>query len=63
VVLPVGAAIDFAAGVKERATAGMQSRGLEWLHRLVSEPRRLGPRYAKDALFLGGLMGRSLLHR
>ena len=42
----VGAAFDFHAGSKPRAPQWMQRAGLEWLHRLVSEPRRLGWRYA-----------------
>ena len=34
---------------------------LEWLHRMLSEPRRLVPRYAGDALFLAGILaGRRL---
>jgi N-acetylglucosaminyldiphosphoundecaprenol N-acetyl-beta-D-mannosaminyltransferase len=41
----VGAAFDFHAGVKQRAPVWMQQAGLEWLHRLASEPRRLGWRY------------------
>jgi N-acetylglucosaminyldiphosphoundecaprenol N-acetyl-beta-D-mannosaminyltransferase len=43
--LGVGAAFDFHAGAKTRAPSWMQGAGLEWLHRLVSEPRRLGRRY------------------
>jgi len=49
VALCVGAAIDFLAGEKPRAPAWMQSTGLEWLYRLLSEPRRLARRYARDA--------------
>lgn len=41
----VGAAFDFHAGMKARAPRWMQSAGLEWLHRLATEPRRLGWRY------------------
>jgi N-acetylglucosaminyldiphosphoundecaprenol N-acetyl-beta-D-mannosaminyltransferase len=41
----VGAAFDFHAGVKSTAPAWMQKRGLEWLYRLVKEPRRLWKRY------------------
>jgi N-acetylglucosaminyldiphosphoundecaprenol N-acetyl-beta-D-mannosaminyltransferase len=53
VLLGVGAAFDFHAGVKKRAPKWMQQRGLEWLHRLVHEPRRLGGRYvAGNARFL-----------
>jgi N-acetylglucosaminyldiphosphoundecaprenol N-acetyl-beta-D-mannosaminyltransferase len=46
-VLGVGAAFDFQAAVKIRAPQCMQRAGLEWLHRLLSEPRRLASRYAK----------------
>jgi N-acetylglucosaminyldiphosphoundecaprenol N-acetyl-beta-D-mannosaminyltransferase len=45
VILCVGAAFDFMAGTKQRAPEWMQRLGLEWSHRLLSEPRRLGPRY------------------
>jgi len=41
----VGAAFDFIAGTKSQAPSWMQARGLEWLYRLVSEPRRLWRRY------------------
>lgn len=45
VILCVGAAFDFLAGTKRRAPDWMQEAGLEWLHRLGSEPGRLGHRY------------------
>jgi N-acetylglucosaminyldiphosphoundecaprenol N-acetyl-beta-D-mannosaminyltransferase len=45
VVLGVGAAFDFHADVLPRAPRWMQRTGLEWLHRLASEPRRLAGRY------------------
>jgi exopolysaccharide biosynthesis WecB/TagA/CpsF family protein len=41
----VGAAFDFHAGVKPTAPPWMQRRGLEWVFRLVQEPRRLWKRY------------------
>lgn len=41
----VGAAFDFHAGSLRQAPAWMQARGLEWLFRLVTEPRRLWRRY------------------
>jgi N-acetylglucosaminyldiphosphoundecaprenol N-acetyl-beta-D-mannosaminyltransferase len=44
-VLALGAAFDFHAGTKAQAPAWMQARGLEWLFRLISEPRRLAGRY------------------
>lgn len=45
VMLGVGAAFDFHAGVKPQAPAWMQKIGLEWFFRLWSEPRRLWKRY------------------
>lgn len=44
-LLAVGAAFDFISGVKPWAPRWMQDHGLEWLFRLVSEPRRLAGRY------------------
>ena len=41
VVAGIGAAFDFYAGTRERSSAWFQERGLEWLPRLVREPRRL----------------------
>lgn len=49
VALCVGATIDFLAGEKQRAPEWMRSSGLEWLHRVASEPRRLVKRYLRDA--------------
>jgi N-acetylglucosaminyldiphosphoundecaprenol N-acetyl-beta-D-mannosaminyltransferase len=43
-----GAAIPFAAGTLPRAPHWMQPLGLEWVHRLISEPRRLFRRYLMD---------------
>ena len=45
VLIGVGAAFDFHAGLKSQAPGWMQRIGLEWLFRLIQEPRRLGPRY------------------
>lgn len=45
VMLGVGQAFDLVAGVKQRAPGWMCNLGLEWLYRLVREPRRLGKRY------------------
>ncbi len=50
VALCVGATIDFLAGEKNRAPLWMRKAYLEWLHRALSEPKRLGKRYAKDAI-------------
>ena len=54
VYMCVGAAIDFAAGAKRRAPRWMQQSGLEWFHRLLQEPGRLGQRYlVQDRAFFG----------
>jgi N-acetylglucosaminyldiphosphoundecaprenol N-acetyl-beta-D-mannosaminyltransferase len=45
VAVAVGAAFDFVAGTKRQAPPWMQQTGLEWAHRLASEPRRLWKRY------------------
>lgn len=45
VMIGVGAAFDFHAGKMNRAPRWMRDNGLEWLHRLASEPRRLWRRY------------------
>jgi N-acetylglucosaminyldiphosphoundecaprenol N-acetyl-beta-D-mannosaminyltransferase len=46
-LLGVGAAFDWFAGVQPRAPKLLQSLGLEWAHRVASEPKRLWPRYRK----------------
>jgi N-acetylglucosaminyldiphosphoundecaprenol N-acetyl-beta-D-mannosaminyltransferase len=48
VVIGVGAAFDFLAGTKTRAPEWMQRNGLEWAHRLWSEPGRLAGRYVRS---------------
>jgi N-acetylglucosaminyldiphosphoundecaprenol N-acetyl-beta-D-mannosaminyltransferase len=45
VLIGVGAAFDFHAGLKRQAPKWMQHSGLEWSFRLMSEPRRLWKRY------------------
>jgi N-acetylglucosaminyldiphosphoundecaprenol N-acetyl-beta-D-mannosaminyltransferase len=53
VIFGVGFAFDVNAGTKKDAPEWMQRRGLTWVFRLFSEPRRLGPRYFKyNLLFL-----------
>ncbi|WP_309385090.1 WecB/TagA/CpsF family glycosyltransferase [Cerasicoccus frondis] len=44
-MLGVGAAFDFHSGRKPQAPRWMQRSGLEWLFRLITEPRRLARRY------------------
>lgn len=57
VMIGVGAAFDYHAGTINRAPQWMQSAGLEWLHRLASEPRRLWRRYltTNTAFIFGAL--------
>ena len=45
VLLGVGAAFDFHAGLVRRAPEWMRRAGLEWAHRLLAEPGRLWKRY------------------
>lgn len=45
VMLGIGAAVDFCAGVRPQAPQLLQRLGLEWLYRLATEPRRLWRRY------------------
>lgn len=53
VMIGVGAAFDYHAGIISRAPLWMQNSGLEWLHRLASEPRRLWKRYfVTNTLFI-----------
>jgi N-acetylglucosaminyldiphosphoundecaprenol N-acetyl-beta-D-mannosaminyltransferase len=64
VMLGVGAAFDFHAGTTSRAPAWMREHGLEWLHRLCSEPRRLWKRYlVTNTLFVLGAIRQLFLHR
>ncbi len=52
----VGAALDFIAGEQVRAPEIMRNHGLEWAWRLMSNPRRLGKRYAKSAAMFAYLL-------
>ena len=52
----IGASLDFVIGRIQRAPVWMSNAGLEWLFRLVREPRRLAHRYlVKDPRFLAVL--------
>lgn len=50
--IQVGASFDFVAGVAKRAPYVFQKTGLEWLYRTYTDPKRLGPRYFNNILFL-----------
>lgn len=59
----VGAAFDFLAGTKAMAPRWMQRAGLEWLFRLLSEPRRLWRRYLVANSHFVVQLARELAHR
>lgn len=62
VMIGVGAAFDYHAGVVKRAPIWWQRNGLEWLYRLGSEPRRLFKRYlVTNTLFVLGLLRQFVL--
>ncbi|MFL5817530.1 MAG: WecB/TagA/CpsF family glycosyltransferase [Conexibacter sp.] len=64
VLVGVGAAFDFHAGLVAQAPAWMQRRGLEWLFRLMQEPRRLFRRYARhNPRFVAGFARQWASHR
>ena len=55
-LLGVGAAFDFLSGSKPRAPRWMHRCGLEWVHRLAHEPRRLSGRYLRtNSVFVLGV--------
>ncbi len=60
----VGAAFDFHAGLVSQAPGWMQRNGLEWVYRLSREPRRLWRRYARyNPLFVAGFARQYARHR
>ena len=61
--LCIGASLLFATGLEARAPRLMQRAGLEWLHRLVLQPRRMSQRLVKSQLPLLLLAARQRLHR
>jgi N-acetylglucosaminyldiphosphoundecaprenol N-acetyl-beta-D-mannosaminyltransferase len=63
VMIGVGAAFDYHAGTIQRAPLWMQRNGLEWLHRVCSEPRRLWKRYLVTNTLFIVYAGRQLLDR
>ncbi|MNT87771.1 putative N-acetylmannosaminyltransferase [compost metagenome] len=54
VILPVGAAFDYEAGVQKAAPRWMGRLGVEWLFRLFADPKRLFTRYCVEPWFLIG---------
>jgi 1,2-diacylglycerol 3-beta-glucosyltransferase len=56
VAIGVGGTFDLLAGRLNRAPGWARRIGLEWLYRLIQEPRRLGLRYAACAAWLVGVL-------
>ncbi len=63
VLLGVGAAFDFLSGQKPEAPAYLHGTGLEWVHRLLSEPRRLWRRYLIGNVRYATLAARELIRQ
>lgn len=61
VFLGVGASLDFLAGTVQRSPAWMSRAGLEWLYRLVREPRRLWRRYLVNDVQFFGILYRDMM--
>jgi len=62
--LGIGASFSFLTGDIQRAPQWMQAAGLEWLHRMAQEPRRLFKRYIVDDLpFMLRLFANALVKR
>ena len=57
----VGGAIDVVAGVTKRAPRAWQRAGLEWLYRLLQEPRRMFRRYARTNAAFAVMLVRELV--
>ena len=62
-IITVGAAFDFYAGEKKIASKAVSNLGLEWIFRILQEPSRLLPRYAKVARAIPFIIVRLLLGR
>ena len=62
--LGVGISFSFLCGRVQRAPVWLQRVGLEWVHRLVQEPRRLAERYLRHGVpYAAGLLARSAARR
>jgi exopolysaccharide biosynthesis WecB/TagA/CpsF family protein len=63
-VFCVGAALNFITGAEARAPRWMQQMALEWLYRLLQDPRRLANRYlVRGPRIFGHLLGGRLVLR
>jgi N-acetylglucosaminyldiphosphoundecaprenol N-acetyl-beta-D-mannosaminyltransferase len=60
--LCIGASLDFLTGARRRAPEWMQRCGLEWLHRLSSDPLHMARRYLLDGPAIFPMLLRERLH-
>lgn len=58
VSIQLGASFDFIAGTAKRAPVIWQKIGMEWMYRMLSDPKRLIPRYTANACFLAKALGK-----
>ena len=61
VLIGIGGSLDFLAGATRRAPQWMQRSGLEWMFRLVNEPRRLAHRYLVRGWSIGPIAARTII--
>lgn len=61
-ILTAGACMDYLAGAIPTPPRWMGKMGLEWLYRLLSEPKRLWRRYLVEPWFVAGLFLREILN-
>jgi N-acetylglucosaminyldiphosphoundecaprenol N-acetyl-beta-D-mannosaminyltransferase len=61
VIFSVGAAFDYEAGAQAKAPRWMGRMGIEWLFRLVHDPRRLARRYLIEPWSLSGLIAKDVV--
>jgi len=62
-VMGVGGSVDIVAGITRRAPPRWQRLGVEWLYRLLQEPRRLLPRYLVTNIQFSVLVAREMTAR
>ena len=62
-VVGVGGSFDVIAGKTRRAPRMMQRMGIEWLWRLLQEPRRMFKRYLVGNMRFTALVCRELFHK
>jgi N-acetylglucosaminyldiphosphoundecaprenol N-acetyl-beta-D-mannosaminyltransferase len=62
-IVASGAAMDYIAGAVPMAPRWLSSLGLEWIYRLLQEPRRLWHRYLIEPLYVIRLVGPELIQR